>query len=463
MASGTLANLASSAFVPTRVIDAERICRNLLSLPAASFSILDPTSGEGDLLLPFAAHPRAQLYGVELSAERAAESRARLPRALIVTSAFEHVRITENALDLIVSNPPYLTGELGRLEYAIVRDATAALRPGSPHVTIVPARQWDGTMARFWARNYTQVQCWRLDDDEFAKYTQIVVAGVKRERPLQTPEALELNRIRGFRYRVDADKPEACPWAQGFAPDILPDAPIAEPYIVTPGGIPVEITVLRQPGEGDAFRLGSFQVHVLETPGHTLGHIAYWLPAINSNFPHSHCFYGLIIALDRQIIGVKNPFPLRRVSRLKPIIGRGQLLGIVTICIHAPDFKSSIANGSENHITAIGGDRWGESFPACSKPFQIAAVRVHCPEVKTIAGDVRRKKDTTVRQPHQAGRSIALVRAGCELPRFIGALSGRKPDAKLLFMGDGEKCAAIGREAGSSEVIQTAGNLPCLT
>jgi hypothetical protein len=245
MASGTLENLASSAFVPTRIIDAERICRNLLSLPAAAFSVLDPTAGEGHLLLPFAAHPRAQVYGVELSAERAARSRTRLPRALLVTSPFENVRITEKAVDLIVSNPPYMIGEIGRLEYAIIRDATAALRPGSPHVTIVPARQWDGTMARFWARHYTQVQCWMLDADEFAKYTQIVVAGIKRERPHPTPDPLELNRIRGFRYRVDTDKPDACPWAQGFAPPVLPDAPIADPYIVTPSGIPVEITVLK--------------------------------------------------------------------------------------------------------------------------------------------------------------------------------------------------------------------------
>lgn len=57
----------------------------------------------------------------------------------------------------MVSNPPYLIGEIGRLEYAIIRDVTAALRPGSPHVTIVPTRQWDGTMARFWARHYQQV------------------------------------------------------------------------------------------------------------------------------------------------------------------------------------------------------------------------------------------------------------------------------------------------------------------
>jgi hydroxyacylglutathione hydrolase len=37
-------------------------------------------------------------------------------------------------------------------------------------------------------------------------------------------------------------------------------------------------------GEGDAFRLGSFQVHVLETPGHTLGHISYWIPAASVAF-----------------------------------------------------------------------------------------------------------------------------------------------------------------------------------
>lgn len=31
--------------------------------------------------------------------------------------------------------------------------------------------------------------------------------------------------------------------------------------------------------EGETFAFGSSQVHVLETPGHTAGHIAYWIPA----------------------------------------------------------------------------------------------------------------------------------------------------------------------------------------
>jgi hydroxyacylglutathione hydrolase len=37
-------------------------------------------------------------------------------------------------------------------------------------------------------------------------------------------------------------------------------------------------------GEGDAFRLGGHQVQVLETPGHTAGHISYWIPSANVAF-----------------------------------------------------------------------------------------------------------------------------------------------------------------------------------
>ena len=37
-------------------------------------------------------------------------------------------------------------------------------------------------------------------------------------------------------------------------------------------------------GEGDAFRLGGYQVQVIETPGHTLGHIAYVIPQANVAF-----------------------------------------------------------------------------------------------------------------------------------------------------------------------------------
>jgi hydroxyacylglutathione hydrolase len=43
-------------------------------------------------------------------------------------------------------------------------------------------------------------------------------------------------------------------------------------------------------GEGDMFRFGNADVHVLETPGHTAGHIAYWIPSASLAFVGDTCF-----------------------------------------------------------------------------------------------------------------------------------------------------------------------------
>jgi hydroxyacylglutathione hydrolase len=49
--------------------------------------------------------------------------------------------------------------------------------------------------------------------------------------------------------------------------------------IIGPKGEADKIPGLDTPvGEGDAFRLGGLQVQVFETPGHTLGHIAFHIP-----------------------------------------------------------------------------------------------------------------------------------------------------------------------------------------
>jgi hydroxyacylglutathione hydrolase len=40
----------------------------------------------------------------------------------------------------------------------------------------------------------------------------------------------------------------------------------------------------KQVGEGDTFNFGSFEVRVLDTPGHTAGHITYWLPSAGIAF-----------------------------------------------------------------------------------------------------------------------------------------------------------------------------------
>lgn len=40
----------------------------------------------------------------------------------------------------------------------------------------------------------------------------------------------------------------------------------------------------RAVSEGDTIALGSFEIEVIETPGHTLGHVSYWIPAASVAF-----------------------------------------------------------------------------------------------------------------------------------------------------------------------------------
>ncbi|PHR92544.1 MAG: hydroxyacylglutathione hydrolase [Robiginitomaculum sp.] len=37
-------------------------------------------------------------------------------------------------------------------------------------------------------------------------------------------------------------------------------------------------------GDGEVFKFGQFDIHVIDTPGHTLGHCVYYIPALNSAF-----------------------------------------------------------------------------------------------------------------------------------------------------------------------------------
>src|SRR5262245_60649777 len=266
MASGTLRNLESSAFVrtpPSVVLD---ILRNLLAVSDGAaapmlldaldrltndIAILDPTCGEGDFLHPLARSGRARLFGVEISRERADIARDRLPSALIVTSAFEATRITPRSVGLVLTNPPYMVANGVRLEYSVIRDAGETLVPGGVMVAVVPARQWDGTMANHWCKHYERISCWKfrdndpdVDEEAFAHYTQIVVVGVRRERPLESPDPVEKARLRGWRWRMPEHADES-PWAQGSAPNDLPICPIADPYIVQPATTLPQILALK--------------------------------------------------------------------------------------------------------------------------------------------------------------------------------------------------------------------------
>ena len=247
MPQGTLANLANSAFVRTPPAFAERIVRSLLSFPAGKASnILDPTAGEGDLLVPCLDIPSARLYGVEISAERTAVARTRLPQAELVSCAFEGVSIPKGSISLVLANPPYFFQDGKRAEYRIIADAGVLLMPGGVMVAIIPARSaWDGTMINHWCRWYDRVRIWKFPDrsqteeeSAFEDYTQMCVVGIRRAEPLD-PIPAESRRLQGYRYHAPSVPSSGkspwrvqAGWEQETPPPELPEQPISDPYPV---------------------------------------------------------------------------------------------------------------------------------------------------------------------------------------------------------------------------------------
>ncbi|GHO88217.1 DUF6094 domain-containing protein [Dictyobacter formicarum] len=260
MAHGTLENLSHSSFVRTPPGIGVRIYQNLLSFPASyasdenevagsSFiSVLDPSAGEGDLLLPLldlsAAMPvRLVCTGIEISAERAVTARTRLANLMpsIIPSAYEGVKVPQGGVSLAVLNPPYFFVNGQRAEYKFVTRTTPALAEGGILGAILPARSaWNRTMAQYWARWYDDIRVWKMPSEAegetespFEKYTQIVVVGRKRATPRDLDEAL-VKALLAYRWRKDPKHPEEEGWAGAEAPPTLPSTPIDDPYVVPP-------------------------------------------------------------------------------------------------------------------------------------------------------------------------------------------------------------------------------------
>src|SRR5258708_38186181 len=247
MPSGTLANRANSALVRTPPALADRIARWLLSFPQdTSTTILDPTAGEGDLLVPCRDIPLTRLYGVEISAERTAVARERLPQAELVPCAFEGLSIPKGSMSLVLANPPYFFQDGKRAEYRVLADAGTLLVPGGVLVAIIPARSaWDGTMINYWCRWYDRVRVWKFpdraspeDESAFEDYTQLCVVGLRRAEP-RDPIPAESRRLHGYRYhapsvstsgRSSSRTRAGC--EQGTPPPELPVLPISDPYPV---------------------------------------------------------------------------------------------------------------------------------------------------------------------------------------------------------------------------------------
>lgn len=93
-------------------------------------------------------------------------------------------------------------------------------QPGGVNLSVIPARSGlDGTLINHWAKHFHTVRCWRFPDGDpddehaFQRYTQIVLAGVKRAEALSEPDPLVKAQLQAWRFDSEHN-----PWAQHLEP-----------------------------------------------------------------------------------------------------------------------------------------------------------------------------------------------------------------------------------------------------
>ena len=254
MAVGRLETLKDSSYVRTDPLLASRIGQNILHLPKEPFSVLDPSSGTGSLFYACADTPWAHKFGIEISAERAEESRQEWPNATIVTAAFEAVNV-QGKVGLLLINPPYFQQNGKRAALRFVTDAGEYLQPGGTNVTILTARSdWDGYMVNHWLKWYDRIRIWKFPDrthedqeGAFDDYKQIVVVGVRRATPT-IPTSEEKKRLLAYQWRDPEKFQRAIAWRGEVAPPDIPETPIDDLYPV-PVCHEVPILVVRNADE----------------------------------------------------------------------------------------------------------------------------------------------------------------------------------------------------------------------
>lgn len=216
-----LAGMEKMGYYPTPLSVVDTIAK-WLSVPDASYRILDPCCGEGLAVSSLASllGGQAETWGVELSPGRAQAASKRLGQ--VIQGDWFSVQVTGKSISLLFLNPPYDHDEGDqRMEIAFLRSTLDTLVTGGVLVYVVPQRLLGyEQVARTLAGYFENLAIRRFPDGEYERFRQVVIFGVRRSR-YQKPDGDTIDAIRAL---ADAelpilDEPES-PW-----PVTLPPAP----------------------------------------------------------------------------------------------------------------------------------------------------------------------------------------------------------------------------------------------
>jgi len=187
-------------YYPTPPDVVDRI-RSFINFPSGNVNVLDPCCGEGLALHNLMRGANANTYGIELDEYRAEQAKDVLDNVL--TCSYEDARISNSAFSCLYLNPPYDWVSVSNPEYesserqekTFLKGTLKYLQPNGLLVYLVPQKRVTGDIARVLSYRFEDINSYRFPDDEYEKFKQIVLFGMKKQEGYLSEKEFEKLKV----------------------------------------------------------------------------------------------------------------------------------------------------------------------------------------------------------------------------------------------------------------------------
>jgi methylase of polypeptide subunit release factors len=172
-------------YYPTDLDHVKHLARGIEFSEGMTVNALDPCCGCGLALRSLADGQDCGTYGIELDGHRAEEALTRLNR--VGFGSYFKSRISNEAFHLMLLNPPYLSvmtekGNNTRNEKRFLIDSLTHLMYGGLMIYIIPYYRLSADICRVLCDNFDDITVWRFSGEEFKRYRQVAIMGIRRKR-----------------------------------------------------------------------------------------------------------------------------------------------------------------------------------------------------------------------------------------------------------------------------------------
>jgi hypothetical protein len=192
---GRLMASVKMGYYPTDMEHVKYLSRGIEFPENATPNLFDPCCGCGLALHTLANGNTCNTYGIELDRYRAEESLTRLNR--VGFGSYFRSRVSNEAFHLMLLNPPYLSvmtenGSNTRSEKRFLVDGLGHLMYGGLLIYIVPHYRLTVDICRVLCDNFQDLTVWKFTGNEFKKFKQVAVMGIRCKRRDGSTMAAEL-------------------------------------------------------------------------------------------------------------------------------------------------------------------------------------------------------------------------------------------------------------------------------